>query len=29
MAYYIMRQDTLIEGSRSIDSLPDHMDSLE
>lgn len=29
MSFYIMRQDTLIEGSRSLDGLPDHMDSSE
>jgi len=29
MSFYIMRQDTLIEGARSLDGIPDGMDSLD
>lgn len=29
MSFYIMRQDTMIDGARSLDSVPDDMDSLE
>jgi hypothetical protein len=29
MSFYIMRQNTSIQGSRALDGLPDHMDSLD
>lgn len=29
MAFFVMRQETLVEGARSLDGVPDNMDSLE